>query len=140
MMRKDTWIVQNSHHESERHADDGEKPYRRTYGQSGLPVVLCAGGYAYQHSRAGCEPEDDARDGLHHLTSDGHTGHARRVVKLSDHKQVRPSVQGLQHIGYQIRDGELHQHFRHTSFREIQFLHVRVPYNFGGHRPPDASF
>ena len=120
-------IVQNGHQQCQAHAHDTEQPDGRTDDGSQFAIVARPGGDAYQHSDARGQPQDDARNRLHHLATDGHARHTGRIVKLPHHEQVGTAIQGLQHIGQQIGHGKLKQHTGHAALRRIKFfLHTSL--------------
>ena len=91
--------VQCHHKGGQYDSHHGKEPDARPHDGSRLTVILRPRGNAYQHRYPRRKPENDARHSLHHLTSDGHGGHARGIVVPPHHKQVGSPIERLKHVG-----------------------------------------
>ena len=61
--------------------------------------------------------------GLHHLAAYGHSGHARRVVKLAHDEQVRPAVERLQGLDVAVERVDLRFERLHAALQVVD----RIP-------------
>ena len=115
-------IVTDCHHQRQACPNNAEKPDRRSDDGSQLPVIARTGRYTNEHGDACGQSQDDARHCLHHLAADGYTRHAGSIVKLPYHKKIGTSIEGLKHIGQQIRYGKLKQYVRHLALSQVKFF------------------
>ena len=118
--------VEQYHHKGKYNPRHREEINRRADGGSHLPVVFRPRSHRYQDGSPRGQPEDDTRNGLHHLAADGDARYAGSIVILSHHEQVCTAIQRLKHVGDKKRHREPQQHLRNASLCQIQFFHTQI--------------